>query len=303
MIGMASTSHAAATLAATGDVLDYLALAKPRVMSLVVFTGVVGMILAPGALHPVLAVASLLALALGAGGAGAINMWFDRDIDAVMERTRGRPVPRGRVPASEALGFGIALSLLSVLLMGLASNWTAALLLASSSLFYVFVYTIWLKRRTPQNIVIGGAAGALPPVITWASVTGGVNALPLVLFVIVFLWTPPHFWALALIRADDYRRAKVPMMPLTHGRTATRRAILIYSVTLAGASLLPWILGDLGIVYGAGAIALGTLMVLASVAVLVQRSGAEMRMFAFSIAYLFLLFLLMPLDRLLIGTL
>lgn len=297
----AASSPPAPLAAAAGGVGDYFALAKPRVMSLVVFTGVVGMMLAPGALHPVLAAAALLGLALGAGGAGAVNMWIDRDIDAVMERTRERPVPAGRVPAAEALGLGVALSLIGILLMGLAANWTAALLLAASSLFYVFVYTAWLKRRTPQNIVIGGAAGALPPVIGWAAVTGGTDALPLVLFLIVFLWTPPHFWALALVRSDDYRRARVPMLPLARGERATRRGILAYAAALVAASLLPWALGDLGPAYGTAALVLGALFLLAALAVHARRPGAEMRLFGFSIAYLFLLFLVMPLDRLLLG--
>ena len=286
---------------AGGDLGDFFALAKPRVMALVVFTGIVGMALAPTALHPVLAFAALLALALGAGGAGAVNMWFDRDIDAVMERTKARPVPAGRVPAAEALAFGITLSLFGVLLMGLAANWTAAALLLASSLFYVFVYTCWLKRSTAQNIVIGGAAGALPPVIGWVAATGGLAPLPLILFGIIFLWTPAHFWALALVRADDYARAGVPMLPVTRGDPATRLGILAYSAATVAATLLPCLLGALGAVYGTGAGLLGAGLLWHALMVRRRRVGSEMRMFWYSIAYLFLLFLLMPLDGLLAG--
>ena len=286
---------------AGGDLSDFFALAKPRVMSLVVFTGIVGMALAPATLHPVLAVAALLALALGAGGAGAINMWFDRDIDAVMERTKTRPVPAGRVPAAEALAFGVTLSLFGVLLMGLAANWAAAALLLASSLFYVFVYTCWLKRSTAQNIVIGGAAGALPPVIGWVAATGGLAPLPVILFAIIFLWTPAHFWALALVRADDYARAGVPMLPVTRGAAATRLGILVYSAATAAVTTLPYVLGELGAVYGVGACLLGAGLLWHAFTICRRRAGSEMRMFWYSIAYLFLLFLLMPLDRLLVG--
>ncbi len=286
---------------AGGDLSDFFALAKPRVMSLVVFTGIVGMALAPATPHPVLAVAALLALALGAGGAGAINMWFDRDIDAVMERTKTRPVPAGRVPAAEALAFGVTLSIFGVLLMGLAANWAAAALLLASSLFYVFVYTCWLKRSTAQNIVIGGAAGALPPVIGWVAATGGLAPLPVILFAIIFLWTPAHFWALALVRADDYARAGVPMLPVTRGAAATRRGILVYSAATAAVTMLPYVLGELGTAYGVGAGLLAAGLLWRAVTICRRRAGSEMRMFWYSIAYLFLLFLLMPLDRLLVG--
>lgn len=286
---------------AGGDLSDFFALAKPRVMSLVVFTGIVGMALAPATLHPVLAIAALIALALGAGGAGAINMWFDRDIDAVMERTKTRPVPAGRVPAAEALAFGVTLSIFGVLLMGLAANWAAAALLLASSLFYVFVYTCWLKRSTAQNIVIGGAAGALPPVIGWVAAGGGLAPLPLILFAVIFLWTPAHFWALALVRADDYSRAGVPMLPVTRGAAATRRGILVYSAATAAVTMLPYVLGELGAVYGVGAILLGAGLLWHGLMICRRHAGSEMRMFWFSIAYLFLLFLLMPLDILLAG--
>ncbi len=288
-------------LRAGSDLGDFFALAKPRVMSLVVFTGIVGMALAPVTLHPVLAGTALLALALGAGGAGAINMWFDRDIDAVMERTKSRPVPAGRVPAAEALAFGVTLSIFGVLLMGLAANWLAAALLLASNLFYVFVYTAWLKRWTAQNIVIGGAAGALPPVIGWVAATGEFATLPLILFGIVFLWTPAHFWALALVRADDYSRAGVPMLPVTRGAAATRRGIVFYSVATAAVSLLPCLIGDFGLPYGIIAALLGAGLLSHAAAVLRRRQGSEMRMFWYSIVYLFVLFLIMPLDGLLGG--
>src|SRR5271170_3974291 len=214
------------------DVRDWIALLKPRVMSLVVFSGLIGLLVAPGHLHPVLAFTAVLCIAVGAGACGAINMWYDRDIDALMRRTRNRPIPAGRIAPGEALGFGITLAVASVIVMGLAVNLTAAALLALSICFYVFVYTMWLKRRTPQNIVIGGAAGAFPAVIGWAAVTGSVDLVPLILFAIVFFWTPPHFWSLALYANDDYRRANVPMLPVVAGAKETRRQILVYTLVL-----------------------------------------------------------------------
>ncbi|MFC4350491.1 heme o synthase [Fodinicurvata halophila] len=284
--------------AAKGDVRDYIALLKPRVMSLVVFSGLAGLLVAPGTLHPLLIGVAVLCIAVGAGAAGAINMWYDRDIDAVMERTRGRPIVQGRVAPADALAFGVVLSLFSVMLMGLAVNWTAAALLALANAFYVFVYTVWLKRRTPQNIVIGGAAGAFPPMIGWAAVTGGVSLESLVLFLLIFLWTPPHFWALALYRSDDYARAGVPMMPVVAGADSTRRQILLYTLVLLPVALLPTILGTAGWVYGAAALALGGLFVLCAVRVLHDETHrAAKQMFAFSILYLFLLFALLILDR------
>ena len=285
-----------------GDLGDFFALAKPRVMALVVFTGIVGMALAPVALHPVLTGSALLALALGAGGAGAINMWLDRDIDAVMERTRTRPVPAGRVAAAEALAFGVTLSIFGVLLMGLAANWTAAALLLASTLFYVFVYTCWLKRWTAQNIVIGGAAGALPPVIGWVAATGELAALPCILFGIIFLWTPAHFWSLAIVRAEDYARVAVPMLPVTRGDAAARRGILVYSAATAAMTMLPFLTGDFGTLYAAGAGLLGAGLLYRAYRVRRRDDGSEMRMFWYSIVYLFLLFLLMPLDGLLAGS-
>jgi protoheme IX farnesyltransferase len=276
-------------------VSDYLALLKPRVMSLVVFTALTGMVLAPGGIHPVLGFAALLAIAVGAGASGALNMWYDADIDRVMRRTRGRPVPMGRVTGGEALGFGILLSVGAVTLLGFASNYLAAALLAFTILFYAVVYTMWLKRWTPQNIVIGGAAGALPPVIGWTAVTGSIGWESLVLFVIIFLWTPPHFWALALYKADEYARAGVPMMPVARGAARTRTEILVYSVVLAFAGVAPTVLGFAGIVYGAVAAVSGLLFVVAAFRVFRSREGAAGErsardLFAYSILYLFLLF-------------
>ncbi len=221
----------------TGLVGDYVEILKPRVMSLVVFTGFVGLVLAPGHLHPVLAAVAMLCIAVGAGAAGAINMWYDRDIDAIMRRTAARPLPAGRMMPGEALGFGAVLAVGSVLVMGLAVNWVAAGLLALTIGFYVFVYTMWLKRRTPQNIVIGGAAGAFPPLIGWAAVTGDIGWGAVALFAIVFFWTPPHFWALALYRADDYAKAGVPMLPVVAGPRETKRQMLLYTLVLWPVSL------------------------------------------------------------------
>lgn len=285
-------------------VSDYWELLKPRVMSLVVFTGFAGLFVAPGHLNPVLAAIAVLCIAVGSGAAGAINMWYDRDIDAVMTRTSGRPIPAGRLQPGEALGFGVVLAAGSVVVMGLGVNWAAAGLLALAILFYVFVYTMWLKRRTPQNIVIGGAAGALPPVIGWAAVTGDVAWLPVILFAIIFLWTPPHFWSLALWRSGDYGRAGVPMLPVVAGAAETRRQILLYSVVLALSGFAPALIGATGLVYGVGAGVLGAFFVYGALQVW-RRGEAEAaegthrsakRLFAFSILYLFLLFALLPVD-------
>ena len=284
------------------SVADFWQLLKPRVMSLVIFTGFVGMFLAPADIHPLLFVVSLFAIAAGAGASGAINQWYDRDIDAVMERTRGRPVPSGAVEPAEALSFGLVISTLSVLLLGLASNWLAAGLLAFTIFFYGVVYTIWLKRSTPQNIVIGGAAGALPPVIGWAAVTGSLSIEPLILFAVIFMWTPPHFWALALFRNDDYTRANVPMMPVVAGEAETRRQILIYAILLAPLALAPALVGMTSMVYGIVVAALGINFIRLSW-VLYRRpnDAAAKRLFAFSILYLFLLFLGLVIDRLLVS--
>ena len=277
---------------------DALALLKPRVMSLVVFTGAVGLVIAPGAIHPVIAAVAVLCIAVGAGGSAAINMWYDRDIDAVMTRTRARPVPAGRVEPGAALGLGIVLSAGSVAMMGLAVNWVAAGLLAFTIFFYVVIYTMWLKRRTSQNIVIGGAAGAFPPMIGWAAVTGGIDLTAVALFAIIFLWTPPHFWALALVRSSDYEAAKVPMLPVVTGAASTRRWIAAYSLLLLPVSLAPCATGAAGAVYGIGALAAGLLLVAGAIRVLVDRSdGAAKRLFGTSILYLFALFALLLADH------
>jgi protoheme IX farnesyltransferase len=277
---------------------DYIALLKPRVMSLVVFTGFVGLYLAPGHLHPVLAMIAVLCIAVGAGASGAINMWYDRDIDAVMRRTSGRPLPAGRMAPGEALGFGCTLAVASVLVMGLGVNWVAAALLALTIAFYVFVYTIWLKRRTPQNIVIGGAAGAFPPIVGWAAVTGDVGIPALALFALIFFWTPPHFWALALYRAGDYAKAGVPMLPVVAGPRATKRQMLAYTLVLWPVALAPALIGLAGWLYGAGALALSALFTLLAIRVWYDNSDRSAKqMFGFSILYLFLLFAFLVIDR------
>ncbi len=279
---------------------DYFALLKPRVMSLVVFTGATGLVVADGALHPVLAAVAVLAIALGAGAAGCINMWYERDIDAVMSRTRHRPIPSGRVAPTSALEFGATLAAASVMMMGVAVNWVAAALLLIAIAFYVFVYTVWLKRRTPWNIVIGGAAGAFPPMIGWAAVTGDVSLVAIALFAIIFMWTPPHFWSLSLYRCDDYKAAGLPMLPVTAGAGATRRQILIYSVLMLPVSLAPWALGAAGFLYAVGAAVLSAIFVAGAVAVAVRRNDASARwMFRYSIVYLALVFALLAADRVL----
>jgi len=299
---MSDVSVDRVALAPGGEVRDYVALLKPRVMSLVVFTGLVGMVLAPGSLHPVLGFTAILCMAVGAGASAAINMWYDRDIDAVMARTRDRPLPAGRIEPGAALGLGIVLAVGSVLLMELAVNLVAAALLALTIGFYVFVYTMWLKRRTPQNIVIGGAAGALPPMIGWAAVTGDVTLASVALFAIIFLWTPPHFWALSLYRAGDYQRAGVPMLPVVAGARETTRQMLIYSVLLLPLTLTPYALGVVGVRYAVAAAVLG--LGLIALALRVRRDAGERaakQMFGYSILYLFLLFALMMVDKVRVG--
>ncbi len=278
---------------------DYIELMKPRVMSLVVFTAFVGLLIAPGHLHPVIAFTALLCIAVGAGAAGALNMWYDADIDARMTRTAARPIPAGRVAPGEALAFGLTLASFSVVVLGLLVNVVAAALLATTIAFYVLVYTMWLKRTTPQNIVIGGAAGALPPMIGWAASTGGIAIEPVVLFLIIFFWTPPHFWALSLYRTEDYARAGVPMLPVVAGEAETRRQILLYSLVLAPLGVAPWFLGYTGPLYAAVAIATGAVIVALALRVRRERSGhaASKQMFAFSILYLFLLFAMLLVDR------
>ncbi|HEX8526327.1 heme o synthase [Allosphingosinicella sp.] len=278
------------------DWRDFLALTKPRVMSLVVFTGLCGMLAAPEGLHPVLGFTAILCIALGAGAAAALNMWYEADLDAMMKRTSGRPLPAGRMDRQSALHFGVGLSFFSVLLMGVATNWIAASILAASILFYVLVYTVWLKRRTPQNIVIGGAAGAFPPLIGWAAATGEAGVLPLLLFALIFLWTPPHFWALSLFVRSDYAAAGVPMLPVVAGTAATRRQILLYSLAMSAAAVAPWPLGLAGPLYGTAAASLSLVFVLMAAQVLANRAtepegmAPEKRLFAFSIVYLFALF-------------
>ncbi len=297
------THEPALSQAPASRVSDFVALLKPRVMTLVVFSGAVGLFVAPGALHPLLAVVAVLCIAVGSGAAGAINMWYERDIDAVMARTSDRPLPAGRVAPGDALGFAIVLAVASVVLMAFATNVVAAGLLALAILFYVFVYTVWLKRRTPQNIVIGGAAGAFPPMIGWAAVTGDVSLVSLTLFAVIFLWTPPHFWALALYRSGDYARAGIPMMPVVAGRASTKRQILAYTLILVPVSLTPALLGGAGLVYAAGAAVLGLMFIASAIRVLREPEGAEDRaakaMFGFSILYLFLLFAVLLADVLL----
>jgi heme o synthase len=284
------------------EVADFVALMKPRVMSLVVFTAFVGLLLAPGHFHPVLGFAALLCIAVGAGAAGALNMWYDADIDAVMTRTARRPIPAGRVLPGEALGFGATLAAGSVVMLGLAANWFAASLLAFTIFFYVAIYTVWLKRATPQNIVIGGAAGAFPPMIGWAAATGGVAVESVLLFLIIFLWTPPHFWALSLLRSGEYARAGIPMLPVVAGRTETKRQILIYAGVLVPVSLAPWLLGFSGILYGVLAVAAGAYLGLLAWRIWTAAEGrptdlVARRLFGFSIVYLFALFAGLLVDR------
>jgi protoheme IX farnesyltransferase len=287
----------AALLREGGRVADFVELLKPRVMSLVVFTGAAGLIVAPGSVHPVLAAVAVLCIAVGAGASGAINMWYERDIDALMTRTAGRPLPTGRIEPAEALSLGVMLSLFSVMLMGLALNWAAAALLALAIAFYVFVYTIWLKRRTPQNIVIGGAAGAFPPMIGWAAATGEVSLASIALFALIFFWTPPHFWALALVKSGDYARAGVPMLPVVAGARETKRQMLIYTLLLLPIALAPTALGIAGWIYGGAALLLGLLFVLAAVRVWYDETPRSARaMFGYSILHLFALFALLIVD-------
>jgi protoheme IX farnesyltransferase len=300
--GGARPASAAPSLSGHGEVGDFFALLKPRVMSLVVFTALVGLVRAPADLHPVLAFTALLCVAVGAGAAGALNMWWEADLDAKMTRTRRRPIPAGRIAPGEALAFGLVLAAGSVLMLGLFNGLLPAALLAFTIFFYVVVYTIWLKRRTPQNIVIGGAAGALPPVIGWAAATGTIGLESLLLFLIVFVWTPPHFWALALVKHDDYARAGVPMLPVVAGEAETRRQILIYAAILAPLGVAPALFGFAGALYGAVAAVLGLMFLLFAVDVLRHRQGAEahaaaLRLFGFSILYLFVLFAALLVER------
>ncbi|PTD24289.1 protoheme IX farnesyltransferase [Sphingomonas fennica] len=293
--------------AATAEWRDFLALCKPRVLTLVVFTGLCGMLAAPVSIHPVLGFTAMLCITLGAGAAGALNQWYEADLDAKMRRTAGRPLPAGRMDRQSALHFGVGLGAFSVLLMGLAVNLLAAAILTVSILFYVLVYTVWLKRRTPQNIVIGGAAGAFPPLIGWAAATGRVELLPVLLFAIVFLWTPPHFWALSLFVRTDYANAGVPMLPVVAGTRTTRAQILLYTLPMVAAAVAPWPLGLTGAIYGLAAVALSGLFLLLSARVAFSQEAdqakmkPERRLFAYSILYLFILFGALVADRMVLA--
>jgi heme o synthase len=294
---MASEAQGGDLLRASG-LRDFWRLCKPNVMQLVIFTSAVALYLAPGHVHAVLDLTALICIALGAAASAAINNSFDADIDVRMVRTRLRPTASGRIDAAEALAVGVTLAIISVMLMGLALNWLAAALLALTIAFYVFVYTIWLKRRTPQNIVIGGAAGALPPVVAWAAVTGDVTLLPVLMFAIIFLWTPPHFWALALYRTGDYDRVGVPMLPVVAGRRSTLRHILAYTLVMVVVSLLPTAFGLAGLTYGAAALGLGAVFLAYALRLWWHdRDMLAMRTFRYSIFYLFLLFGAFALDR------
>lgn len=300
---MTSTAIDREAIGLPADWRDIFALTKPRVMSLVVFSGLAGLLAAPKLPPFVLGFTAILCIALGAGACGALNQWYEADIDAKMRRTARRPLPSGRMDRQSALHFGVGLGAFSVLLMGLATNWLAATLLAASILFYVLVYTVWLKPRTPQNIVIGGAAGAFPPLIGWVAATGQVALLPLLLFVIVFLWTPPHFWALSLFVRSDYAAAGIPMLPVVTGIGSTRRQIFLYSLPMAAAAVAPWPLGLTGSIYGVSAAILSALFLLLAVRVLAngatdpKQMEPEKHLFGYSVFYLFALFTALVADR------
>ncbi len=281
----------------TAGVSDYFELLKPRVMSLAIFTAIIGLLVTPNHVHPLLAVFSIIAIGAGAGAAGAINMWYDRDIDSIMDRTKSRPIPSGRVKSEEALTLGIVLSIFSIILLFVASNYIAAAFLLISIMFYTFIYTMWLKRYTPQNIVIGGAAGALPPVIGWYAVSQDFSLFPVILFMIIFLWTPPHFWALSLYRSDDYQKAGIPMLPVVKGKKITRLNIILYSLSLLIISPSLWYLGFLGNIYGIISSLLTIVFIYFSWNVYRKKVGSEPALFKYSILYLFLLFMVMPIDK------
>ena len=283
---------------------DYLALLKPNVMSLVVFTAIVGLVVAPGVINPVVAVIAIVCIAIGAGASGALNMWYDADIDAIMSRTANRPIPAGRITGQEALVFGLVLSVFAVTLLGLATNWVAAGLLAFTIFFYAVVYTMWLKRSTPQNIVIGGAAGAFPPMVGWAAVNGTITVQSIALFLIIFLWTPPHFWALALYKQSDYGAAGIPMMPNVKGEASTKRQILAYSVVLVASAMLPGYLGFAGLVYTVVAALTGVMFLFLAWKLHRAEDGVPMRkaartLFTYSLSYLFIVFFALLTDNLL----
>lgn len=277
---------------------DYIALTKPRVMSLVVFSGIAGMVMAPGNIHPLIAFVTILCITLGSGASAAINMWYDRDIDSVMLRTQNRPIVRGKILPEDALSFGIILAFFAIVLMAVCVNYLSALLLTSAILFYIFIYTIWLKRSSVQNIVIGGAAGAFPPMIGWAAVTNSISLESCILFLLIFLWTPPHFWALALYKSDDYRKCNIPMMPVIHGDLHTKKLILFYTILTVIISILPTIIGMSSLYYGAIAFILGMIFIYYSISLLRSTSNVlAPKLFFFSIIYLFSIFGFMMLDH------
>uniref|UniRef100_UPI0010F59D60 heme o synthase n=1 Tax=Parerythrobacter lutipelagi TaxID=1964208 RepID=UPI0010F59D60 len=292
----------AATTPLPAEWRDFFALTKPRVMTLVIFTGLCGLLAAPGDIHPVIGFAAILCIAVGAGGAAALNMWWEADLDSGMKRTAKRPIPMGRLDPKDARDFGLMLSGMSVMIMGLAVSWLAAGILAFSIFYYAVIYTIWLKPRTPQNIVIGGGAGAFPPMIGWVAVTGDITAMPILLFAIIFMWTPPHFWALALFVQTDYAKVGIPMMPVVKGEKSTRWQILAYSVLLVPLAAAPWFIGETGAIYGVAALALSLAFLALSLPVAFRQSEAndtmkpEKRLFAFSIVYLFALFAALVVD-------
>ena len=283
----------------TPNIFDYFELMKPRVMSLVIFTTIAGMYLAPIHIHPVLGLFSIIAIALGAGSAGAINQWIDKDIDKIMFRTKNRPIPSGRVDPAEALTFSLVVSLISIILLGLASNWFAASLLFFTIIFYAVFYSILLKRKTPQNIVIGVAAGSFPPVIGWVAMTGDITLFPFIMFMVIFLWTPPHFWALALVKSEDYSKAKIPMMPNVVGETSTKNQMFIYSTLLFLSSITPYVLGYSGLLYFVFALSLSCIFITLSLAlILIPKKKLEMSLFGYSIFYLFGIFISLVFDKL-----
>jgi protoheme IX farnesyltransferase len=301
---MSSDSMTQATsIQLPADWRDFFALTKPRVMTLVIFTGLCGLLAAPGNINPIIGFTTILCIALGAGGAAALNQWWEADLDAGMKRTASRPLPDGRLARGDALSFGILLSAASVMIMGLAVHWLAAIILAISIFYYAVIYTIWLKPRTPQNIVIGGGAGAFPPMIGWVAVTGDITLMPVLLFAIIFFWTPPHFWALALFVQTDYAKVGIPMMPVVAGERATRQQILIYSVILLAVAASPWLIGGTGAIYGVLAVALSLAFLVLALPVATRTAvegdamKPEKRLFAFSILYLFALFTALVIDR------
>jgi protoheme IX farnesyltransferase len=285
------------------DWRDFFALTKPRVMSLVIFTGLCGLLAAPGSIHPIIGFTAILCIALGAGGAASLNQWWEADLDAGMKRTANRPIPAGRMNRSDARDFGVFLSAASVVVMGLAVNWLAAVILAVSIVYYAVIYTIWLKPRTPQNIVIGGGAGAFPPMIGWVAVTGDITLMPVLLFAIIFFWTPPHFWSLALFVKTDYAKVGIPMLPVVKGDAVTRRQILAYSALLVPLAAAPWWIGGTGSIYGVSALVLSALFFALAIPVGFRRTGEgdkmkpEKRLFGYSVLYLFVLFAALVVDR------